>query len=78
MPTYDYQCLGCGHRFERFQPMSAEPVRSCPCCGKGVRRLLSAGAGLIFKGSGFYITDHRSESYLRAAREDRGSQGANR
>ena len=75
MPTYDYQCTSCGHRFERFQWMSAEPVKSCPCCGKEVRRLLSGGAGLIFKGSGFYITDHRSESYLRAAREDRESQG---
>jgi len=78
MPTYDYQCLSCRHRFERFQPMSARPVRFCPCCGKRIRRLPSAGAGLIFKGSGFYITDHRSESYLRAAREEQGSRGADR
>jgi putative FmdB family regulatory protein len=73
MPTYDYQCLSCGHRFERFQAMSAGPAKSCPCCGRRVRRLLSAGAGLIFKGSGFYITDHRSESYLRAEAEERKS-----
>jgi len=70
MPTYDYQCLSCGHRFERFQWMSAEPVKKCPCCGKKVRRLLGAGAGLIFKGSGFYITDHRSEDYKKAVREE--------
>jgi putative FmdB family regulatory protein len=71
MPTYDYRCLGCGHHFERFQWMSEQPIRWCPRCGWRVERLLGAGAGLIFKGSGFYITDHRSESYLQAAREDR-------
>ena len=73
MPTYDYECLSCGHRFEKFQWMSEQPVKCCPCCSKRVKRLLGAGAGLIFKGSGFYITDYRSESYKKAEREERRS-----
>lgn len=64
MPTYEYKCDACGHAFEKFQSMSAAPVRKCPVCGKSkVKRLLGTGAGLIFKGSGFYVTDYRSESY---------------
>src|SRR5688572_7082735 len=64
MPTYEYKCDACGHAFEKFQSMSSAPVRKCPDCGKSkVKRLLGTGAGLIFKGSGFYITDYRSESY---------------
>lgn len=64
MPTYDYKCLSCGHTFEIFQAMSDDPVKKCPLCGKKVRRLVSGGTGLIFKGSGFYLTDYvrRSES----------------
>ena len=59
MPTYEYICDACGHEFEKFQSMTAEPVKVCPKCGKRkVRKLISAGAGLIFKGSGFYITDY--------------------
>ena len=60
MPTYEYECEGCGHRFERFQAMSDKPVKTCPECGGKVRRLIGAGAAVIFKGSGFYATDYRS------------------
>jgi len=70
MPTYEYECTSCGHRFERFQSITASPVRRCPRCGKKVKKLLGAGAGLIFKGSGFYATDYRSESYKKAAKAD--------
>ncbi len=60
MPTYDYQCKECGHTFEEFQSMSADPLTECPSCGKpGLKRLLAGGAGMIFKGSGFYLTDYK-------------------
>jgi putative FmdB family regulatory protein len=72
MPTYDYECNGCGHKFEEFQSITAAPVRMCPKCRKRkVRRLIGAGAGIIFKGSGFYQTDYRSESYKQAAQKDK-------
>jgi putative FmdB family regulatory protein len=72
MPTYDYECDACDHRFDAFQTMSAEPLKKCPQCGKKkLRRLFGAGAGLIFKGSGFYLTDYRSESYKQAAAADK-------
>lgn len=62
MPTYDYACPKCGHQFEQFQSMKDEPLKKCPKCRKaGVKRLLGGGAGLIFKGSGFYITDYRKK-----------------
>jgi len=71
MPTYDYECAACGHTFELFQSITAARVRKCPVCGKRkVRRLLGAGAGVIFKGSGFYQTDYRSDSYRQAAGKD--------
>jgi len=78
MPTYEYVCEKCGHQFEKFQSISAKPLAVCPedSCGrkswgKGkVRRVLSAGAGLLFKGTGFYITDYRSENYKQAAKKD--------
>ncbi len=60
MPTYDYQCDSCGHVFEAFQSMSADPLRECPECKEAaLRRLISGGSGIIFKGSGFYVTDSR-------------------
>ena len=60
MPTYDYECTACGHTFEKFQSMTAEPIHTCPVCGKDkVRRLIGAGAGFLFKGSGFYQTDYK-------------------
>ena len=71
MPTYEYRCPK-GHEFEKFQRMSEPPVAECPECGKPAERVLSGGAGLLFKGQGFYITDYRSESYKKAAEKDRG------
>ncbi len=62
MPTYEYKCLSCGHRFEVFQKMTDEPIKTCPECGGEVKKLIGAGAGLIFKGSGFYITDYKNNS----------------
>lgn len=72
MPTYEYECQACGHSFERFQQMSDAPVKVCPVCGKRkVKRLLGTGAGIIFKGSGFYATDYRNQN------SGRGNGGAN-
>jgi len=72
MPTYDYECSECGARFELFQSITARPVRKCPRCGaQKARRLIGAGAGIIFKGSGFYQTDYRSDSYRKAAEKDK-------
>jgi putative FmdB family regulatory protein len=80
MPTYEYICEKCGHHFDHIQSISAKPLTVCPkerCAqkswGKGkVKRAISAGGGLIFKGSGFYITDYRSEKYKEAAKKDSG------
>ncbi len=77
MPTYEYKCDACGHAFEQFQSMSAAQVKKCPHCGKSkVKRLLGTGAGIIFKGSGFYITDYRGEGYKKAAESDKGGTSA--
>lgn len=78
MPTYEYICEKCGHQFEQFQSISAEPLSICPkerCAQKRwakgkVKRAITGGAGLIFKGSGFYITDYRSDKYKEAAKKD--------
>lgn len=76
MPTYEYRCPACGEEFERFQRMSDEPRAECPACGADAQRKLSAGAGLLFKGSGFYITDYaRGESYKKAADAEKGGSG---
>ena len=69
MPTYEYQCDNCGHRFEQFQNMSDAPVKSCPQCEGKVRRLIGAGAAVIFKGSGSYSTDYRSSSRPSCGRD---------
>ena len=70
MPTYEYACPKCGHTFEQYQSMIDEPLKKCPACKKtGVKRLVGRGAGLIFKGSGFYITDYRNKD--SAQREKR-------
>jgi len=72
MPTYDYECDSCGHSFELFQSISEPVKRSCPECGKPkLRRLFGSGAAVVFKGSGFYQTDYRSESYKKAAEKDK-------
>jgi putative FmdB family regulatory protein len=71
MPTYEYRCAK-GHHFEQVQRMTEPPVEQCPTCGAPAERLLSAGVGLLFKGSGFYITDYRSDSYKKAAEADSG------
>ncbi len=75
MPTYEYQCRSCGRRFDAFQSIMASPLTRCPHCRKKVDRLISAGAGLLFKGSGFYTTDHRSKSYQEAAKRDHERSG---
>ena len=62
MPTYDYQCTRCNHRFEEFQSITADPLSKCPKCGGPVKRLIGAGVGIIFKGSGFYTTDYKKSS----------------
>jgi len=68
MPTYEYQCDACDHKFEEFQSISADPLTKCPeCKKKKLRRLFSTGGGLLFKGSGFYTTDYRSDSYKKSA-----------
>jgi putative FmdB family regulatory protein len=74
MPTYDYQCEACGNEFEEFQSITAAPLKKCPKCGKNkLVRLIGTGAGVIFKGSGFYETDYRSESYKKAAKAETDS-----
>jgi len=76
MPTYDYVCDGCGHAFELFQSMSDPVKRTCPKCRKAkLRRLIGAGGAIVFKGSGFYKTDYRSESYKKGAAADSGGDG---
>lgn len=78
MPTYEYECPVCKKTFEVFQSMRDEPLTKCPtkgCRGK-VKRLIGTGAGLIFKGSGFYITDYRSEGYKKAAKKDSGTSSS--
>ena len=71
MPTYDYACKACGHRFEEFQMMSDPLLRECPECGKPkLERLIGGGAGFVFKGSGYYVTDYRSKSYEDGKKAD--------
>ena len=75
MPTYDYVCKNCDHTWEFFQSIKANPIRKCPSCGKlKAKRIIGPGAGIIFKGSGFYQTDYRSDSYRKAAEADKKAQ----
>jgi putative FmdB family regulatory protein len=76
MPTYEYACPKCGYRFEQFQTMSSEPLKKCPKCKKaGVKRLIGAGAGLIFKGTGFYITDYKKSAPPKEGGEGKSDSG---
>jgi putative FmdB family regulatory protein len=78
MPTYDYQCRKCKYTFEEFQSIMDDPLKKCPKCKKNsLQRLISAGAGIIFKGSGFYQTDYRSESYSKDAKKEKESDPKN-
>lgn len=74
MPTYEYRCSDCGYEFEQFQSISDAPILVCPECGGKTERVISGGAGLIFKGSGFYITDHRNSQYKSDAAKDTSSK----
>ena len=75
MPTYEYACDACGHEFEEFQSITADPLKKCPECGKNkLRRLIGTGAGIIFKGSGFYETDYRSDGYKKAEKAEKDSK----
>ena len=72
MPTYEYECKKCDHFFEKFQSMNDKLLRTCPMCKKkGLQRLIGIGAGVIFKGSGFYETDYRSSSYSKEAKKEK-------
>jgi putative FmdB family regulatory protein len=76
MPTYDYVCDGCGHAFELFQSMTDSVKKTCPKCKKKkLRRLIGAGGAIVFKGSGFYKTDYRSDSYKKGAAADSAGSG---
>ncbi len=72
MPTYQYECTACGASFERFQSIKAKPLRRCPQCRGRLRRLPGGGGGLLFKGSGFYVTDYRSSGYKERAKQESG------
>jgi len=74
MPTYDYRCEKCGNTFEVFQSMTAPKLTTCPSCRGKLKRLMGKGAGIIFKGSGFYATDHRSPGYKEAAKREGGAK----
>ena len=78
MPTYEYECRSCKHRFEEFQSITAEPTKKCPKCGKSVRRLFGGGMGIIFKGSGFYTTDYKRSSALTGSASGTGGNGSSK
>lgn len=70
MPTYEYECKDCGYRFEKFQNIKDEPVKKCPKCGGRTKRLIGTGAGIIFKGSGFYHTDYKIKEEKKTKKKD--------
>jgi putative FmdB family regulatory protein len=71
MPTYDYECQGCGYKFELFQSMTSDPVEDCPKCQGSVKRLIGNGAGIIFKGSGFYETDYKKKEKKEESKDEK-------
>jgi putative FmdB family regulatory protein len=78
MPTYEYECKSCGHTFEAFQAMSDEPLKSCPQCGREIRRLIFGGTGVIFKGSGFYVTDKGKKGGEQTSAKPAKTQGSSK
>ena len=77
MPTYDYECKKCQHQWEEFKPITSKPTEKCPSCGKKqAQRKIGPGAALLFKGTGFYITDYRSDNYKKGADADSKSASA--
>ncbi len=74
MPTYEYECRKCGRHFDRLQPITAKLLTQCPKCKGKVRRVISAGGGFLFKGSGFYATDYRSSSYKEKAGKEKADK----
>lgn len=70
MPTYEYQCKKCSHKFEAFQQITEKPLKTCPVCQGPLQRLIGTGAGIIFKGSGFYATDYRSKEYKQRQKQE--------
>jgi putative FmdB family regulatory protein len=74
MPTYEYECKSCGHNFEAFQSMKDAPLSDCPECGKELRRLINGGSGIIFKGSGFYVTDKGTSKTHASGKSGKGSR----
>jgi putative FmdB family regulatory protein len=72
MPTYEYECKSCGHSFDVFQNMSDPPLKTCPQCGSDLRRLINGGTGVIFKGSGFYVTDKNKSPARASSKEKKG------
>ena len=76
MPTYEYECTKCGHKFELEQKMSEPPSKECPECGGKPIRVISGGGGVILKGNGFYTTDYRSDAYKKEARADKTDPGS--
>ncbi len=78
MPTYDYRCAKCEHEWELFQSIKASPIKKCPSCGKlSAKRVIGPGAAIVFRGSGFYQTDYRSDAYKKAAAADsKSSEGS--
>ncbi|HQF41467.1 MAG TPA: zinc ribbon domain-containing protein [Ignavibacteriaceae bacterium] len=77
MPTYEYKCTKCGHRFEIFQSMKDEPLTTCPVCKGKIKRLIGAGAGPIFKGTGFYQTDYKNPSNSKTSNSKTNNQSTN-
>lgn len=76
MPTYDYACSGCGHGFERFEPINKDGVKKCPKCGaRKARRMLGTGAGFIFKGAGFYTTDYKKSGSSTSEPKEKSGDG---
>jgi putative FmdB family regulatory protein len=71
MLTYEYKCRDCGEKFDESQKITDPPLTRCPACGGNVDRLISGGSGMLFKGSGFHVTDYRSDSYKKAARQEK-------